>query len=160
MHLLAAPPRPAAGRSGAVLAALPVFESTGWDGPGLLASGGADLSYWDLHGFLLLPTAFLLTSGRPTLLAAEAPALTRQASFAFIGFIVCIAVAQAFLWDSVGAQIGIWEFNPAKCTGLGEATLLPLEEVLWLFHHVRYGLKQPSTSRSGSAQPRLPKHAP
>ena len=28
------------------------------------------------------------------------------------------------------------EFNPAKCTGLGESTLLPLEEILWLFHHV------------------------
>ena len=24
----------------------------------------------------------------------------------------------------------------AKTTGLGESTLLPLEEVLWLFHHV------------------------
>ena len=28
------------------------------------------------------------------------------------------------------------QFNPAKTTGLGESTLLPLEEVLWLFHHV------------------------
>jgi len=62
--------------------------------------------------------------------------LKRRASFAFVAFILTIAVAQAFVWDSVGAQIGIWEFNPEKCTGLGEATLLPLEEILWLFHHV------------------------
>ena len=47
-----------------------------------------------------------------------------------------IAVAQAFVWDSVGANIGIWEFNPDKCTGLGTGTLLPLEEIAWLFHHV------------------------
>ena len=88
-------------------------------------------------GFLLLPTAWLLTAGKPTLLnEARSDPLARRASFAYIAFILSIAVGQAFIWDSVGAQIGIWEFNPAKCTGLGTATLLPLEEVLWLFHHV------------------------
>jgi len=112
------------------------ISSTGWDGPGLIESGGVDLSYWDLHGFLLLPTVWLLTAGRPTMLGETRDPLTRQASFAYIAFILTIAVGQAFIWDSVGAQIGIWEFNPAKCTGLGAATLLPLEEVLWLFHHV------------------------
>ena len=53
-----------------------------------------------------------------------------------LAFILTIAVGQAFVWDSVGAQIGIWTFNPEKVTGLGAATLLPLEEILWLFHHV------------------------
>ena len=88
-------------------------------------------------GFLLVPTLWLLTAGKPTLLdETRNDPLTRQASFYYIAFILSIAVGQAFIWDSVGAQIGIWEFNPAKCTGLGAATLLPLEEVLWLFHHV------------------------
>ena len=136
------------------------LETTGWDGPGLLQSGGLDISYWDLHIFLLVPTVFLLTQGRPTLLSSEGDPLRRTAAFSYITFILSIAVAQAFVWDSVGANIGIWEFNPAKCTGLGTGTLLPLEEVLWLFHHVRHGLNQPSISPSGSAQPRLPKHAP
>ena len=112
------------------------LTTTGWDGPGLIASGGKCLSYWDLHGFLLLPTLWLLTAGSPALLDDSSDPLKRRASFAFVAFILSIAVGQAFVWDSVGAQIGIWEFNPEKCTGLGESTLLPLEEILWLFHHV------------------------
>ena len=112
------------------------LETTGWDGPGLLQSGGLDISYWDLHIFLLVPTVFLLTQGRPTLLTSEGDPLRRTAAFSYITFILSIAVAQAFVWDSVGANIGIWEFNPAKCTGLGTGTLLPLEEIAWLFHHV------------------------
>lgn len=154
--------------------------TTGWEGPGLVQSifdgqTGIDLSYWDLHGFLLIPTLWLLTAGKPTLLSASSrDPLAQLASYSFLAFILTIAVAQAFVWDSVGAQIGIWEvsssclhvapmrvrcaetgrfpcahrlppvlfrlgprqFNPAKTTGLGESTLLPLEEVLWLFHHV------------------------
>ena len=35
----------------------------------------------------------------------------------------------------IGAQNGFWEFNPSKCT-LRSDFPLPLEEVLWLFHHV------------------------
>lgn len=162
--------------------ALTVY-TTGWDGPGLIQSvfdgqTGIDLSYWDLHGFLLVPTLWLLTAGKPTLLSASSrDPLAQLASYSFLAFILTIAVAQAFVWDSVGAQIGIWEvrsrissradgcilfvsgpftsqatrpafalttplhcaprqFNPAKTTGLGENALLPLEEVLWLFHHV------------------------
>ena len=57
------------------------FESSGWGGPGLLSSEGlfqpgllqaptvtVDLSYWDLHFFLLVPTLWLLTAGRPGML--------------------------------------------------------------------------------------------
>ena len=33
------------------------FVSTGWDGPGLLQSGGAGLSYWDLRAHSALPPA-------------------------------------------------------------------------------------------------------
>jgi hypothetical protein len=117
------------------------------------------LRYWDLHGFLLLPTLWLLTTGRPEMLQGEsggtvrarrgeliasstssalaAPSPVRQqAAFSYLGFILFISVAQAFIWDTVGAEIGIWEFNAAKCTDLGEASVLPLEEVAWLFHHV------------------------
>lgn len=95
------------------------------------------LSYWDLHGGLLIPTVWLLTAGSPSLLRdKDASSLTRDASFSFLAFILAIAVAQAFVWDSVGAAIGIWEFNPEKTTGLGDSTLLPLEEIMWLFHHV------------------------
>ena len=112
------------------------FGSSGWDGPGFVASGGLELSYWDLHGFLLLPTLWLLTAGKPTMLNDERDPLKTTASFAYLAFILTIAVGQAFVWDSVGAQIGIWTFNPEKVTGLGAATLLPLEEILWLFHHV------------------------
>lgn len=114
----------------------PFPTSSGWTGPGLLASQGRELSYWDLHGFLLVPTLWLLTAGSPELLDKKTDSLKRQATFSYLAFILSIAVAQAFVWDSVGAQIGIWEFNPQKTTGLGAATLLPLEEILWLFHHV------------------------
>ena len=112
------------------------LETTGWAGPGLLQSGGLDISYWDLHFFLLVPTVFLVTQGRPTLLTDEGDPLRQRAAFSYLTFILSIAVAQAFVWDSVGANIGIWEFNPDKCTGLGTGTLLPLEEIAWLFHHV------------------------
>ena len=118
--------------------------AAGWSGPGLLESffdsaRPTGLSYWDLHGGLLVPTVWLLTAGMPSLLRSSSEGsskLTRTASFAFLGFILTIAVLQAFVWDSVGAEIGIWQFNPEKTTGLGASTLLPLEEVLWLFHHV------------------------
>jgi lycopene cyclase domain-containing protein len=120
---------------------LPASE-IGWDTDGGFVGGllsgirPAGLSYWDLHGFLLLPTLWLLTAGTPSLLRPEASSkLTRDAAFSFVTFILAIAVAQAFVWDSVGAQIGIWQFNPEKTTGLDFA-LLPLEEILWLFHHV------------------------
>ena len=46
-----------------------------------------------------------------------------------------VGVAQSYIWDAYGATLGIWEFNPAKCT-LRDDAPLPLEEVLWLFHHV------------------------
>ena len=46
-----------------------------------------------------------------------------------------MGVAQSYIWDAYGATLGIWEFNPAKCT-LRDDAPLPLEEVLWLFHHV------------------------
>ena len=105
-------------------------------GAHFLESGAAGLRYWDLHVFLLVPSAWLLTSGAPSLLSRDAAPLTRAASFNYLAFILCIAVAQAFIWDSVGAEIGIWQFNPLKCTGLGARSALPLEEVLWLFHHV------------------------
>ena len=105
-----------------------LLETTGWEGPGFLASGGVDLSYWDLHGLLLIPTAFLLTAGFPTLLKEGSEPLRRQAAYTYIGFILSIAVAQAFVWDSVGATIGIWEFNPQKVTGLGDSTLLSVCE--------------------------------
>ena len=98
-----------------------------------------NIKYWDLHGFLLIPTAWLLTAGAPVLLAGgkEASAMKRDASFSYLAFIISIAVMQAFVWDTVGAEIGIWQFNPEKCTDMGATTsLLPLEEVLWLFHHV------------------------
>lgn len=104
-----------------------------------------DIKYWDLHGFLLLPTLWLLTAGAPVLLArdkgggkgASAEAMKRDASFSYLAFIIAIAVLQAFVWDTVGAEIGIWQFNPEKCTDVGgTASLLPLEEILWLFHHV------------------------
>lgn len=107
------------------------------------AASAEGLRYWDLHIFLLVPTAWLLTVGAPQILLGDAVGVTSSygslkqvASRAFILFILAISVAQAFIWDSVGAEIGIWEFNPAKCTGLGDATLLPVEEVAWLFHHV------------------------
>ena len=134
------------------------LTTTGWDGPGLIESGGKGLSYWDLHGFLLLPTLWLLTAGSPALLDENSDPLKRRASFAFVAFILSIAVGQAFVWDSVGAQIGIWEFNPEKCTGLGESTLLPLEEILWLFHHVIKAALWQLKIAEGSSSP--PTHHP
>jgi len=96
---------------------------------------GWELSYWHLHLFLLLPTLLLLLFP-PRAFTSATDALTRKAAFTYLGFILAIAVAQAFVWDSVGTQMGLWVFNPAKCTGLGMGTVLPLEEILWLFHHV------------------------
>ena len=111
--------------------------------PVVSAADVTGLKYWDLHGFLLLPTLWLLTIGKPQMLLSDGAAgrdaydeLRQTAAYSFIAFILAISVAQAFIWDSVGAEIGIWEFNPAKCTGLGDASLLPVEEVAWLFHHV------------------------
>ena len=94
------------------------------------------LNYWDLHGLLFIPTLWLLTLGTPRLLDPHGDALAREACIDFILFILCIAVAQAFVWDSIGARIGIWQFNPAKCTDFGDGSVLPIEEVAWLFHHV------------------------
>lgn len=98
--------------------------TTGWEGPGLIQSifdgqTGIDLSYWDLHGFLLIPTLWLLTAGKPTLLNSSRDVLAKQASYAFLAFILTIAVAQAFIWDSVGAQIGIWEVSGAQLIPCG-----------------------------------------
>ena len=111
--------------------------------PVVSAADVTGLKYWDLHGFLLLPTLWLLTVGKPQMLLSDGAGrrdpyddLRQTAAYSFIAFILAISVAQAFIWDSVGAEIGIWEFNPAKCTGLGDLSLLPVEEVAWLFHHV------------------------
>ena len=71
------------------------LETTGWAGPGLLQSGGLDISYWDLHFFLLVPTVFLVTQGRPTLLTDEGDQLRQRAAFSYLTFILSIAVAQA-----------------------------------------------------------------
>lgn len=114
-----------------------MFEPSSGGLEGLMAIIRPDgLSYWDLHGFLLLPTLWLLTAGMPSLLKAETSELKRTASSNFLIFILTIAVLQAFVWDSIGAQIGIWQFNPEKVTNLGDSFSLPLEEILWLFHHV------------------------
>ena len=88
--------------------------------------------YGHLHLILAVPTLTLLAISPPL---GEASKLYKQAAYAFIGFIVCIGVGQSFIWDSYGASNGFWEFNAAKCT-LREDAPLPLEEVLWLFHHV------------------------
>jgi len=71
-------------------------------------------------------------------------------------------VCQSYIWDAYGATLGIWEFNPAKCT-LREEFPLPLEEVLWLFHHVLktalYQLKAfelvPANTAAGTPSPEL-----
>ena len=118
------------------------FESSGWGGPGLLSSEGlfqpgllqaptvtVDLSYWDLHFFLLVPTLWLLTAGRPGMLDEKSDKLTQTASLSYIGFILSIAVAQAFVWDSVGAQIGI--HNPSG-ERVGEVSHLRNEEYIYL----------------------------
>jgi lycopene cyclase domain-containing protein len=88
--------------------------------------------YGHLHFILALPTLTLLAISPP--LQTSQP-LQKQAAYAFVGFIVVVGVIQSLLWDSYGATLGIWEFNPAKCT-LREEFPLPVEEVLWLFHHV------------------------
>ena len=88
--------------------------------------------YGHLHAILAVPTLAILAIAPPL---TEASKLYKQAAYGFIGFIVCIGVAQSFIWDSYGATNGFWEFNDAKCT-LTEDAPLPLEEVLWLFHHV------------------------
>lgn len=88
--------------------------------------------YGHLHAILAVPTLALLFAFPPL---QEARPVQRQAAYAFVGFIVCIGVAQSFVWDSIGATAGYWEFNPTKCT-LREDFPLPLEEVLWLFHHI------------------------
>jgi len=88
--------------------------------------------YGHLHFILALPTLTLLSLSPPLQRAAP---VQKQAAYAFIAFIVVVGVVQSFIWDSYGASLGIWEFNPAKCT-LRESIPLPVEEVLWLFHHV------------------------
>ena len=88
--------------------------------------------YGHLHFILALPTLTLLALSPPL---QTAQPLQKQASYAFVGFIVIVGVVQSLLWDSYGATLGLWEFNPSKCT-LRESFPLPLEEVLWLFHHV------------------------
>jgi len=93
---------------------------------------GGPLVYGHLHFILALPTLTLLSLYPPL---QQAQPVQKQAAYAFIGFIVCIGVFQSFIWDSYGATMGFWEFNPAKCT-LREEYPLPLEEILWLFHHV------------------------
>ena len=89
----------------------------------LLAWSSNGLTYWDLHFFLLIPTLYLLATTR---LDRSKDPITRDASAAYVSFILCIAVAQAFVWDSAGAKIGIWAFNPEKCTALGSETPLPV----------------------------------
>jgi len=88
--------------------------------------------YGHLHLILALPTLTLLYLYPP--LESSQP-LQKQAAYAFIGFIVFVGVFQSYIWDSYGATLGIWEFNPEKCTLRGSLPL-PVEEVLWLFHHV------------------------
>lgn len=90
------------------------------------------LVYGHLHAILAMPTLTLLLLSPPL---QQAQPLQKQAAYAFIGFIVFVGVFQSFIWDSYGAKMGFWEFNPAKCT-LREEYPLPLEEILWLFHHV------------------------
>ena len=88
--------------------------------------------YGHLHFILALPTLTLLYLSPPL---QTAQPLQKQAAYGFVGFIVIVGVIQSLLWDSYGATLGIWEFNPSKCT-LRESFPLPVEEVLWLFHHV------------------------
>jgi len=88
--------------------------------------------YGHLHLILAMPTLTLLSLFPPL---QQAKPLQKQASYAFIIFIVLVGVAQSFVWDSYGASMGFWEFNPDKCTRR-EDLAIPVEEVLWLFHHV------------------------
>ena len=83
--------------------------------------------YGHLHFILALPTLTLLYIAPPL---QTAQPLQKQAAYAFVGFIVLVGVAQSYIWDAYGATLGIWEFNPAKCTfDLGESFPLPVEEV-------------------------------
>jgi hypothetical protein len=88
--------------------------------------------YGHLHLILAVPTVAVLVASPP--LQSSTP-IYRQAAFSFVGFIVFIGVLQSFAWDSYGASNGFWEFNPTKCS-LRDDFPLPVEEVLWLFHHV------------------------
>ena len=88
--------------------------------------------YGHLHFILALPTLTLLYIAPPL---QTAQPLQKQAAYAFVGFIIVVGVVQSYIWDAYGASLGIWEFNPAKCT-LREESPLPVEEILWLFHHV------------------------
>ena len=88
--------------------------------------------YGDLHLILATPTLVLLSLSPPLQTAAP---LQKRAAYAFVAFIVAVGVAQSYVWDAYGAGLGLWEFNPAKCT-VRDSLPLPLEEVLWLFHHV------------------------
>ena len=81
-------PRLGAARHAAAGPSMLTVYSTGWDGPGLIESindgtTGVDLSYWDLHFFLLIPTLWLVTVGKPTLLtvAPASPTHPRLVSF-------------------------------------------------------------------------------
>ena len=115
--------------------------------------------YGHLHAILALPTLTLLYLSPPL---QTAQPLQKQAAYAFIGFIVLVGVTQSYIWDAYGATLGIWEFNPAKCT-LRQNFPLPLEEVLWLFHHVTktalYQLKAfelvPANTDVGAPSPEL-----
>jgi hypothetical protein len=88
--------------------------------------------YGHLHAILAVPTLAILALSPPL---QRAEPLQYRSAVAFVGFIVCVGVGQSFVWDAFGASNGYWEFNPTKCT-LREDFPLPLEEVLWLFHHV------------------------
>uniref|UniRef100_A0A7S3C4B3 Uncharacterized protein n=2 Tax=Haptolina ericina TaxID=156174 RepID=A0A7S3C4B3_9EUKA len=115
--------------------------------------------YGHLHFILALPTLTLLYLSPPL---QTAQPLQKQAAYAFVGFIVVVGVMQSYIWDAYGATLGIWEFNPAKCT-LRESFPLPVEEVLWLFHHVTktalYQLKAfelvPANTAAGAPSPAL-----
>lgn len=115
--------------------------------------------YGHLHFILALPTLTLLAISPPL---QNSQPLQKQAAYGFVGFIVIVGVIQSLLWDSYGATLGIWEFNPDKCT-LRESFPLPVEEVLWLFHHVLktalYQLKAfelvPANTSAGAPSPAL-----
>lgn len=143
---LAAPSGPRA-LAPAMLSAEPFLAPTDW------------FVYGHLHFILALPTLTLLSLSPPL---QDARPLQKQSAYAFVGFIVVVGVIQSYIWDSYGASLGIWEFNPAKCT-LRETLPLPVEEVLWLFHHVLktalYQLKAfelvPAQTERGTPSPEL-----
>ena len=116
--------------------------------------------YGHLHAILAVPTLAVLV-GFPPL--QDAKPLQKQASYLFVFLIVLLGVGQSFIWDSYGASNGFWEFNPDKCT-LRDDFPLPLEEVLWLFHHVlktalyqlkAFELLPPATDAVGEPSPEL-----